>query len=92
MTDWELRQVGFLEKELVLHCGASTASENAHSLSALEIESVSWEAEAVMDRAQSKLKDRIATTGVRRICFSLTFAERALRKKVFYPPGNLNDS
>jgi len=37
MTDWDLRQVGFLEMDLVLHCGASTAGEYAHSLSALEI-------------------------------------------------------
>lgn len=34
MTDWDLRQVGFLEINLVLHCGASTAGEYAHSLSA----------------------------------------------------------
>jgi len=35
MTDWDLCQVGFLEMDLVLHCGASTAGEYAHSLSAL---------------------------------------------------------
>jgi len=34
MIDWDLRQVGFLEMGLVLHCRASTVGEYAHSLSA----------------------------------------------------------
>lgn len=55
MTDWDLRQVGFLEMDLVLHCGAATAGEYAHSLSALEIGSTWWEAEAVMGRAQERI-------------------------------------
>jgi len=59
MTDWDLRQVGFLEMDLVLHCGASTAGEYAHSLSALEIGSAWWEGEAVMGRAQSRIFEAI---------------------------------
>ena len=59
MTDWDLRQVGFLEMDLVLHCGASTAGEYAHSLSALEIGSAWWEGEAVMGRAQSRIFESI---------------------------------
>ena len=59
MTDWDLRQVGFLEMDLVLHCGASTAGEYAHSLSALEIGSTWWEGEAVMGRAQSRIFEAI---------------------------------
>jgi len=54
MTDWDLRQVGFLEMDLVLYCGASTAGEHAHSLSALEIGSTWWQGEAVMGRARTK--------------------------------------
>ena len=59
MTDWDLRQVGFLEMGLVLHCGGSTAEEYAHSLSALEIGSAWWEGEAVMGRAQSRIFEAI---------------------------------
>ncbi len=59
MTDWDLHQVGFLEMDLVLHCGASTAGEYAHSLSALEIGSTWWEGEAVMGRAQGRIFDAI---------------------------------
>jgi len=59
MTDWDLRQVGFLEMDLVLHCGASTAGEYAHSLSALEIGSAWWEGEAVMGRAQGRIFEAI---------------------------------
>jgi hypothetical protein len=59
MTDWDLGQVGFLEMDLVLHCGASTAGEYAHSLSALEIGSAWWEGEAVMGRAQGRIFEAI---------------------------------
>jgi hypothetical protein len=59
MTDWDIHQVGFLEMDLVLHCGASTAGEFTHSLSALEISSTWWEGEAVMGRAQSRIFEAI---------------------------------
>jgi hypothetical protein len=59
MTDWDLGQVGFLEMDLVLHCGASTAGEYAHSLSALEIGSAWWEGKAVMGRAQGRIFEAI---------------------------------
>ena len=55
MTDWNIGQIGFLEMDLVLHCGASTAGEYIHSLSALEIGSGWWEGEAVMGRAQGRI-------------------------------------
>jgi hypothetical protein len=55
MTDWDLSQVGFLEMDLVLHCGTSVAGEYVHSLSALEIGSAWWEGEAVMGRAQERI-------------------------------------
>jgi hypothetical protein len=32
LTDWDLAQIGYLEMDLVLHCGASTAGEYGHSL------------------------------------------------------------
>jgi hypothetical protein len=55
MTDWDLNQIGYLEMDLVLHCGASVAGEYTHSLSALEIGSAWWEGEAVMGRAQERI-------------------------------------
>jgi hypothetical protein len=59
MTDWDIHQIGFLEMDLVLHCGASVAGEFVHSLSALEISSTWWEGEAVMGRAQSRIFEAI---------------------------------
>jgi hypothetical protein len=55
LTDWDLNQIGYLEMDLVLHCGASTAGEYGHSLSALEIGSAWWEGEVVMGRAQERI-------------------------------------
>lgn len=59
LTDWDLRQVGFLEMDLVLHCGGSIAGEYAHSLSVLEISSAWWEGEAVLGRAQVRIFEAI---------------------------------
>jgi hypothetical protein len=59
MTDWDIHQIGFLEMDLVLHCGASVAGEFVHSLSTLEISSTWWEGEAVMGRAQSRIFEAI---------------------------------
>ncbi|MBE0713628.1 MAG: hypothetical protein IH583_14745 [Candidatus Aminicenantes bacterium] len=55
MTDWDLRQVGFLEMDPVLHCGASVAGKYGQGLPALEIGSARWEGEAVMGRAQERI-------------------------------------
>ncbi len=55
MTDWETSRVGYVEMDLVLHCGGSTDGEYGHSLSAMEICSGWWEGEAVMGRAQIRI-------------------------------------
>lgn len=55
MTDWETSRVGYVEMDLVLHCGVSTDGEYVHSLSAMEICSGWWEGEVVMGRAQSRI-------------------------------------
>ena len=65
MTDWDLSQVGFLEMDLVLHCGASVAGEYAQGLSALEIGSAWWEGEAVMGRALERIFQAIKNIRVR---------------------------
>lgn len=55
MTDWESDRVGYVEMDLVVHCGVSTEGEYIHSLSTMEICSGWWEGEAVMGRAQSRV-------------------------------------
>jgi hypothetical protein len=55
MTDWDTSRVGYVEMDLVLHCGASTAGEFGHSLSAVEISCGWWEGEVVMGRAQVRI-------------------------------------
>jgi len=55
MTDWETGRVGYVEMDLVLHCGVSTDGEYVHSLSAMEISTGWWEGEAVMGRAQIRI-------------------------------------
>lgn len=48
-------RVGFVDMDLVLHCGSSTAGEYGHSLSTLDLGSAWWEAEVVMGRAQRRI-------------------------------------
>lgn len=55
MTDWETSRVGYVEMDLVVHCGVSTDGEYIHSLSTMEISTGWWEGEAVMGRAQSRI-------------------------------------
>lgn len=55
MTDWDTSRVGYLEMDLVLHCGAATEGEFLHSLSTLEISSAWWEGEVVMGRGQARI-------------------------------------
>jgi len=52
LTDWDTQKVGYVEMDLVCHCGASTSGEYVSSLSTMEIASGWWEAEAIMGRAQ----------------------------------------
>jgi hypothetical protein len=59
MTDWETHRLGYVEMDLVLHCGGSTDGEYGHSLSAMEISTGWWEGEAVMGRAQSRIFNAI---------------------------------
>jgi len=55
MTEWETSRVGYVEMDLVLHCGVSTDGEYGHSLSAMEIATGWWEGEVVMGRAQIRI-------------------------------------
>jgi hypothetical protein len=55
MTDWDTSQVGYVEMDLVCHCGASLAGDYISTLSTLEIASGWWEGEAVLGRAQPRV-------------------------------------
>lgn len=48
-------RIGFVDMDLVLHCGSSTAGEYGHSLSTLDLGSAWWEGEIAMGRAQRRI-------------------------------------
>lgn len=52
MTDWDTAKVGYVEVDLVNHCGASTQGEYVNTLSVVEISSGWWEGEAIMGKGQ----------------------------------------
>jgi len=52
LTEWDTSKVGFLEIDLVTHCGSSTSGLYICSLNTVEISSGWWEAEAVMGKGQ----------------------------------------
>ena len=52
LTEWDTSKVGFLEIDLVLHCGSSTHDLYISSLNTVEISSGWWEAEAIMGKGQ----------------------------------------
>lgn len=54
LTDWDTEKVGYIEMDLVCHCGASTAGEFINTLSAMEISTGWWEAEGIMGRGQQR--------------------------------------
>jgi len=62
LTDWDTHTVGYVEMDLVCHCGASTGGEYINTLSVMEIASGWWEAEAVMGRGQKRTFEAIAAT------------------------------
>lgn len=55
LTDWDTTRVGFIEMDLVFHCGSSTEGDHIHTLSTTEIASGWWEGEAVMGRSQIRV-------------------------------------
>jgi hypothetical protein len=52
LTEWDTSKVGFLEMDLVTHCGSSTSGMYICSLNTTEISSGWWEAEAVKGKGQ----------------------------------------
>lgn len=52
LTEWDTSRVGYVEADIVVHCGSSTFGEYINTLSSTEISSGWWEAEAIMGRSQ----------------------------------------
>ncbi len=52
LTSWDTSEVGYVEIDLVNHCGSSTAGEYVNTLSVLEISSGWWEGGAIMGKGQ----------------------------------------
>jgi len=52
LTEWDTSKVGYVEMDLVVHCGSSTLGEYVNTLSTTEVSSGWWEGEAIMGRSQ----------------------------------------
>lgn len=55
-SEWDTQEVGNLQIDYVEHCGRSSGGEYAHTLSAADIASGWWEAEAISSRSQQATK------------------------------------
>ena len=52
LTEWDTSETGYVEMDMVVHCGSSTVGEYINTLSATEISSGWWEGEAIMGKSQ----------------------------------------
>ena len=52
LTEWDTSKVGYLEMDLVVHCGSSTFGEYINTLSTTEVSSGWWEGEAITGKSQ----------------------------------------
>jgi len=52
LTQWDTGKVGYVEMDMVVHCGSSALGEYVNTLSVTEISSGWWEGEAIMGRSQ----------------------------------------
>jgi len=52
LTEWDTSKVGYVEMDLVVHCGSSTLGAYINTLSTTEISSGWWEGEAIMGKSQ----------------------------------------
>jgi hypothetical protein len=52
LTEWDTSEVGYVEMDLVIHCGSSTLGEYVSTLSTTEIATGWWEGEALMGKSQ----------------------------------------
>lgn len=54
LTEWDTSKVGYVEMDLVVHCGSSTLGEYINTLSTTEVSSGWWEGEAIMGKSQQE--------------------------------------
>lgn len=52
LTDWDTEKVGFLETDLVAHCGSSAFGSFLNTVSLTEIATGWWEGESIMGKGQ----------------------------------------
>ena len=52
LTQWDTSKVGYVEMDLVVHCGSSALGEYINTLSVTEISSGWWEGGAIMGKSQ----------------------------------------
>lgn len=52
LTKWDTRKVGFLEVDLVSHCGSNSSGQFAHTASLTDIASGWWEGEGIPNKGQ----------------------------------------
>lgn len=53
LTDWDTCKIGFLETDLVAHCGSSVFGQYINTVSLTDIATGWWEGEAVMGKGQN---------------------------------------
>jgi len=59
LTDWDTKKIGFLEVDLVAHCGSSARGEFLNTVSLTEIATGWWEGEAIMGKGQKNTLNAI---------------------------------
>ena len=52
LTEWDTSKTGYVEMDLVVHCGSSTLGEYINTLNTTEVSSGWWEGEAIMGKSQ----------------------------------------
>ena len=52
LTEWDTSKTGYVEMDLVVHCGSSSFGEYINTLSTTEVSCGWWEAEAIMGKSQ----------------------------------------
>ena len=52
LTEWDTSKTGYVEMDLVVHCGSSTFGEYINTLNTTEVSSGWWEGEAIMGKSQ----------------------------------------
>jgi hypothetical protein len=52
LTEWDTSKTGYVEMDLVVHCGSSTFGDYINTLNTTEVSSGWWEGEAIMGKSQ----------------------------------------